>query len=167
VLGLKKEEHQTVMDFVDTYFEKFVLNNQNVAPGTTKVYRRSINHLKAFLQAHYSKETTLDKINYAFASDFKIFLVSKNILLDRAGITEVSAAGVIKKFRTIFTHALDLGLIKSNPFKQVKIQTKSPRRQRLSIEQVVKIYKLDLTLWPTPPLYRDIFLFSVFTGLGI
>lgn len=166
ILGIKKKSNQTVIAFVDAYFESTVLNNQNVAPGTIKVYRRSINHLKAFLEYKNQKELAIGKIDYEFASDFKNFLVCKNEKLDRAGMKEVSAAGIIKKFRRIFTHATELNLVTKNPFKQVKIQTKSPRKQRLSVEQVSKICKLDLTLWPTLTLYRDIFLFSVYTGLA-
>ncbi len=166
VLGYKKQEIVTIINFVDKYFEETILPNPNVAPGTTKVYRRSINHLKKFLSVRSENNLPINKLDYEFAFAFKTFLVSKNESLDRAGMTEVSAAGVIKKFRTMFNHAVELELLKRNPFKQVKIKTKSPRRERLSIEQVVKIYKLDLTLWPALPVYRDIFLFSVFTGLA-
>ena len=166
VLGLKKDNYPTLLTFVDSYFESTVMNNSNIAPGTTKVYRRSINHLKAFLSFKKQETLLINQVNYEFASEFKNFLVCKNEKLDRAGMKEVSAAGVIKKFRRIFTHAVELDLLTKNPFKQVRIQTKSPRKQRLSAEQVGKIYKLDLTLWPSLPLYRDIFLFSAFTGLA-
>jgi len=81
-------------------------------------------------------------------------------------MTEVSAATVIKKFGTIFSQAVDEELIKVNPFKKVKIKTKSPRRERLTIEQVEKICQLDLTFFPYLSNYRDIFLFSVYTGLA-
>jgi len=49
---------------------------------------------------------------------------------------EVSAATVIKKFRTIFNLAVDQDILTRNPFKQVKIKTKSPRKERLTMEQV-------------------------------
>ena len=54
-------------------------------------------------------------------------------------MTEVSATGVIKKFHTIFTNAVDLEILKINPFKIVKIKTKSSHRERLTIEQDGKI----------------------------
>jgi integrase len=79
---------------------------------------------------------------------------------------EASAATVIKKFRTIFNQAVDQDILSRNPFKQVKIKTKSPRKERLTMEQVKTIFTLNLNLWPFLSVYRDIFLFSVFTGLA-
>src|SRR5258705_6185801 len=49
VLGLNGKKQQTVMNFIDKYFEDAVLNNTNRVPGTIKGYRRSINHLRNFL----------------------------------------------------------------------------------------------------------------------
>ena len=36
VLGFKKNERQTIMGFVDKYFEATILSNSNIAPGTVK-----------------------------------------------------------------------------------------------------------------------------------
>ena len=166
VLGISNAQLITVMKFVDDYFENAVANNVSRTPGTIKNYRRSINHLIAFLAHSNKKSMLLEELNYQFASDFKNYLVNSNPQLGRVGMTEVSAAGIIKKFRTIFTHAVDQDLLKKNPFKLVKIKTKSPRRERLTIEQVNKIRQLDLELFPYQELYRDIFLFSVYTGLA-
>lgn len=166
VLGITKTQSKTIIKFVDDYFESAVANNVSKTPGTVKNYRRAINHLNAYLAYKNLKSLLLDQLNFEIASDFKNYLTNSNPQLGRVGMTEVSAAGVIKKFRTIFTHAVDQDLLRKNPFKMVKIKTKSPRREKLSLDQVEKISKLDLNPWPYLPLYRDIFLFSVFTGLA-
>lgn len=166
VLGIEEKKEIKLTDFVDKYFEKFVLHNVNRTPGTIKNYRRAINHLAAFLKYSNRLSMPVDNVDVAFANDFKNFLVNNNPALDRVGMTEVSASTVIKKFRTIFTYAADLELIRKNPFKAVKIKTKSPRKERLSIDQVSKIKKVDTSLSPHLSVYRDIFLFSVYTGLA-
>lgn len=166
VLGNDQLKSITVMKFVDDYFENSVCNNVSLKPGTVKTYRRAINHLNAFLSHKNQKSLLLEQINYEFASEFKNYLVNSNPQLGRVGMTEVSAAGVIKKFRTIITQAVDLDLLKRNPFKMVKIKAKSPRRERLTIEQVQKITQLDLKSFPFQQFYLDIFLFSVCTGLA-
>ena len=166
VLGNGKAQLITVAKFVDDYFENAVANNVSKTPGTVKTYRRAINHLNAFLAQKNQKSMLLEQLNFDFASAFKNYLVNSNSQLKRVGMTEVSAAGIIKKFRTIFTQAVDQDLLKRNPFKMVKIKAKSPRRERLTVEQVAKIQKLDLKLFPYQELYRDIFLFSVYTGLA-
>jgi len=166
VLGIGKAQLVTAIKFVDDYFENAVASNVSRTPGTIKNYRRAINHWTAFLSSRNQKSLLLDQLNYDIASDFKNYLVSSNPELKRVGMTEVSAAGIIKKFRTIFSQAVDKDLLKKNPFKLVKIRAKSPRRERLTIEQVGKIHSLDLALFPYQQLYRDIFLFSVYTGLA-
>lgn len=166
VLGINKKQLLTVTKFVDDYFQNAIANNVSRTAGTVKNYRRSINHLHAFLTYKNKKSILLEELNYEIASDFKNYLVNSNPQLKRVGMTEVSAAGIIKKFRTIFTEAVEQDLMKKNPFKTVKIKTKSPRRERLTIDQVAKIYNLNLQLFPYQELYRDIFLFSVYTGLA-
>ncbi|MBK8606858.1 MAG: site-specific integrase [Chitinophagaceae bacterium] len=166
VMGINATDKMTAMKFVDDYFNNAVLNNVDRTQGTIKNYRRSINHFRNFLKSCQKQDLLLENLNFEIAADFKNYLVNSNTVLNRVGMTEVSAAGVIKKFRTIFTDAADKDLLKRNPFKLVKIKTKSPRRERLSIEQIEKIYFLDTTNWQYLPIYRDIFLFSVYTGLA-
>lgn len=108
------------MSLVDDYIDKTILRNPNMAPGTIKAYRWSINHIKAFLESHNLKNLTTDKLDFQFALELKNFLVNANPVLEQAGMKDVSAAGVIKKFRRIFSHVVELGLISKNPFKQVK-----------------------------------------------
>jgi hypothetical protein len=141
VLGISKSQLVTVTKFVDDYFESAVANNVSRTPGTIKNYRRSINHLNAFLAHTNQKSMFLEQVSFQFASDFKNYLTNSNPLLGRVGMTEVSAAGVIKKFRTIFTHAVDQDFLKKNPFKLVKIKTKSPQRDfRFSFKELTTIY---------------------------
>ncbi len=166
ILGLNSRKQVKATDFLNEYFAQAVVNNVDRTAATVKNYRRSINHFVNFLKVQKDPEMTLSNLTFEFASDFKNYLVSSNTSLGRVGMTEVSAAGVIKKFRTIFSYAVDRELINNNPFKQVKIKTKSPRRERLSLAQVSQIAALDLSFYPHQILYRDLFLFSVFTGLA-
>jgi site-specific recombinase XerD len=166
VLGNDSLQQKSVLQFVDNYYTNSVMQNVSRTPGTIKNYRRSINHLRNFLVLRKQENLVFEQLNYEFASDFKNYLVNSNATLNRIGMTEVSASGVIKKFRTIFTHAVDNELITKNPFKLVKIKTKSPKRERLTIQQVKDIFILNINLYPALEIYRDIFLFGAFTGLA-
>jgi len=88
-----------------------------------------------FVFPPFGPQLAFGELIYAFAEDFKSYLTNTNLNLNRVGMTEVSTAGVIKKFRTIFIQAVEIDLISKNPFKAVKIKTKSPARDRLTIEQ--------------------------------
>jgi site-specific recombinase XerD len=166
VLGNNTSKQKTVLKFVDDYFTHSVMQNVSRTPGTIKNYRRSINHLRNFLVLRKQENLAFEQLNYEVASDFKNYLVNSNPALNRIGMTEVSASGVIKKFRTIFGQAVDMELLTKNPFKLVKIKTKSPKRDRLTIHQVRDIVQLDMSYFPGREIYRDIFLFSVCTGLA-
>lgn len=166
VLGNNSSQQKTVMKFVDDYFTNSVMLNVSRTPGTIKNYRRSINHLRNFLILRKQENLVFEQLNYELAADFKNYLVNSNPALNRVGMTEVSASGVIKKFRTIFSQAVDKELLTKNPFKLVKIKTKSPRRERLTIQQAKDIFKVALQHYPVLEIYRDIFLFSAFTGLA-
>lgn len=166
VLGNNSSQQKSVLQFVDDYYANSVIQNVSRTPGTIKNYRRSINHLRNFLILRKQENLVFEQLNYDVAADFKNYLVNSNTALNRIGMTEVSASGVIKKFRTIFSHAVDRELMTKNPFKLVKIKTKSPKRERLTIEQVKAIFELNINHYPVLEIYRDIFLFGAFTGLA-
>ncbi len=166
VLGKINSQQRSVLQFVDDYFQNGIAKNANKSPGTIKTYKRAINHLVKFLGFRKQKTLTFEHLDYIFASDFKNYLVNTNLPLNKFGMTEASAAVIIKKFRSIFSQAVAQELLLKNPFKLVKIRTKSPRKERLTVHQVKFIWKLDLNDFPYQQPYRDIFLFCVFTGLA-
>ena len=53
----------------------------------------------------------------------------------RIGMSEASACGIIKKFRTIFNQAVQEDCITLNPFHQIKLSYKSPEKPTLSLRQ--------------------------------
>jgi len=61
-------------------------------------------------------------------------------------MTEPSALGNIKKFRTIFDQATEEGLLIKNPFKRLKLSNRSPRKPRYSIEQLSRSKSFEITL---------------------
>jgi len=107
----------------------------------------------------------------SLALEFKDYLlqditISNQPLKLKKGMTEPSAAIIVKKFRTIFNRAILEGRLEKNPFKIVKLKHRSARRGRLSLVEVKRLAELDLTKFPVQKTYRDIFLFSVLTGLA-
>ena len=81
-------------------------------------------------------------------------------------MSDVSASSVVIKIKAIFERAYDTELIKRNPFKKIRLQTKSKKREELSIDEINSLIKLDLSHEKTLEPYRDIFLFTIFTGLA-
>jgi integrase len=158
------------MEFLNEYFKNNIEKSSVIKYATVKNYRKAIRHMAKFLELNNLENIKLDEVNRRIANDFKTYLLTDYISDDekksRKGMTEVSALGIVKKFRTIFEYAIDEGLNSINHFKKIKLKNISPDKEKLSIYQVKSLYNGDNKLTSKQIIYRDIFLFSVFTGLA-
>jgi integrase len=169
ILGEPKTAESGIIMYCDSYFVETILSNTNLSTGTKKIYKKAINHLKQFLKLRGTEKLEISALSNSLALEFKDYLL-KDIRISptklKIGMTEPSAAVIVKKFRTIFDRAILEGKLEKNPFKIVKLKHRSPRRGRLSIDEVKRLAELDLTNFEAQKVYRDIFLFSIFTGLA-
>jgi integrase len=167
IIGVSpKEKEFTLIDYIDKYYQSTVLPNTGVAIGTKKNYKKAINHFKSFLVEKNLTSLVISELSVSLAFDFKDYLLSSSLDGKKVGLTEPSALGNVKKFRTIFDRAIDEGLLDKNPFKRIKLKSHSPMRGRLGIAQVKQLYDLDLSEFSSRRLYRDLFIFSTITGLA-
>lgn len=166
LLGRGKTTDPTVLEYAERYFTSSIEKNSNLSIGTKKNYIKANRHLKNFLIQKKKQALMVKELTSSFAIEFKDYLLCSNENDERKGMTEPSALGNIKKFRTIFDRAVDEGLLDKNPFKVVKLKNRSPKKPRLTISQVQELISLDLTKYPRLIAYRDLFLFTCFTGLA-
>ncbi len=166
VMGVNAKPLPLISQYIDKYYDRAILPNAQMADGTKRNYRKAFKHLKDFLIFRKSKNATLKDLTVGFAYEFKDYLLGSHPDCTRTGMKEPSALDNIKRLRTVFDRAVDEELMSSNPLKKIKLRSKSPQRARLDIHQVKLIYQLDLREFPTQQLYKDMFLFSVFTGLA-
>jgi site-specific recombinase XerD len=166
ITGNSKDLSSLVTEYVDHYFKNTVLTNESLAWATKKGYKKAKNHLDSFLKHKSRLRLTLDELSIGIAMEFKDYLLGTNPKINKKAMQEQSAASIIKKLRTIFDRAVDEDLLERNPFHKVKLRNYSPQRPRLDIHQVMALYNLDLTQNETLAKYRDLFLFSVLTGLA-
>ena len=165
VMGMDQTPAPLIMHYVDKYYSKAIAANAQMTEGTKRNYRKAFTHLKNFLVFRKSKDASLKDFNIGFAFEFKDYLLGTHPNTERIGMSEPSALDNIKRLRTVFDRAVDEELLVSNPLKKIKLKAKAPQRGRLDINQVRDIYKLNLQDFPTQQLYKDMFLFSIFTGL--
>jgi site-specific recombinase XerD len=166
LLGLDAKPSPTIQHYIDNYYNTAIIPNTQLSLGTKKNYKKALKHLREYLEFSHKKDALIKDINMSFAHGFRDYLLSSFPDLERIGMKEPSALDNIKKMRTIFDRAVEEELLPSNPFKKIKLKSKSEQRGRLDINQVRKIREIDLSDFPTQQQYRDIFLFSVFTGLA-
>ncbi len=154
------------LEYVDGYFNKHVLNNQAYVYNTVKTYRKAVNHFRNFLIKNQLKTIRLEQFNHSLAQEFKCYLTSDYDAILKKAMTEVSASSVICKMKVIFSNAVDSELIIKNPFTKIKLTTQSPPKPKLTLAEVKRITDLDLSEFDGLDVYRDIFLFSCYTGLS-
>ena len=132
-----------MLDYVNSYLNNSVLNNPELSPGTIRNYRKSVNHLKAFLVAKGKENLFISEANNLLAVEFKEHLQRTNVAEAKQGMSEVSASSIVKNLKPIFNRAIDEGHLQQNPLKVLKLKHKSPQRDRLTIGQVKALYGLN------------------------
>lgn len=165
VLQIEDNAPVVLLDYCRRYQHQ-IQGNKELAEGTKKNYVKSVNHLDKFLSYYEIRTMKLTEFTPAQAAKFKDYLVADIPSVEKVGMTEVSAAAIIKRLKPILERAVFDELIQKNPFKGLKLRNKSPKRPKLLPQQICKLWKLDLSSLPRLGVYRDIFMFSVFTGLA-
>ena len=166
ILGLDSKANPLIINYIDKYYNAAIAPNAQMAEGTKRNYRKALKHLREFLLFRKAKDAEIKSMNMSFAYDFRDYLLGTFPNCKRIGMKEPSALDNIKRLRTIFDRAVDEELLLVNPFKKIKLKNRAAQRGRLDIHQIKKIYTLDLKEFRTQQIYRDMFLFSVFTGLA-
>jgi site-specific recombinase XerD len=166
-LGKEAEKVEiNLIGYINTYLDKAVTSNPELAAGTIRNYRKSVNHFKTYLHAKGKEYLFLGEVNNLLAVEFKEYLQATNPVAGKKGMSEVSASSIIKNLKPIFNRAINEGHLQQNPLKVLKLKHKSPQRDRLTIGHVKSLFSLDLKHISSLRAYQDIFMFSVFTGLA-
>lgn len=132
----------TVKSFMWTYLDEEIRSSNKYALGTFKNYKKALNHMDRFLSENYPN-LTFHNVDFNFANSFKNYLMNDHPTIKKKGMAEVSANGIIKKFRKITNHAIQLNLLKNNPFKEVKLSNDSPKKENFPIHEVHRLFEMS------------------------
>jgi len=157
------ETSTPLIKYLDNYFDDLVKIGV-LRKGTLKNYQKSINHIKAYLRKKGLENMTLQGFAKSDAHGFKYYLLSEKN--DGKVMKELSAATIIKQLKPIFRKAKELDLTQVNPFDGVSLSKKYSPKPKLNINEVRRIFDLDLSRNKTLSIYRDLFAFSIMTGLA-
>lgn len=167
ILGTTEKIGKTrFLDFMSKYFINEISFKSELRSGTKKNYTKAINHMRRFLKKTQQEDFMISDISPAFANNFKNYLLNDQPECCRTGMTETSALGIIKKFRTMVDFAIINGRLATNSFKLIKLNKKSPRKPKLTIEQIYSLIQAAAGMSAAARINFDIFMFSLFTGLS-
>lgn len=153
-----------LLDYVDEHYRERVLPNQEYADATKKSYLSTINHLKAFL--HYRKKNSikLAEVEICFIKDFDLYLQNRSII-DKKALNKNSANKYHVNFKAMLYHAINQNLLEKNPYREFKIKSEPGRLTYLTDAELERLEKHKLGGNRSLLRVRDIFIFSVYTGL--
>jgi len=161
----ENSENILAIEYINNHFKNHIFKNNNIEEGTKKNYQKAINHFLKFLIFMRKQQIALSSINKSLAFEFYDYLQQEIPSINKRAMKDVSASSLIIKISAIFNRAFETGLIKINPFKGIKLQTNSKKKDELNSSEVKALVQLNLNNEKKLQVYRDIFLFQIFTGL--
>lgn len=157
----KEEKPEMLMEFLAEEIKK---TKKRVGIDLTQSsyyrYSRTLRYMQDFLQSEYrTRNYTLSRIDLKFLETYFQYLrrdkkISHNTAHKYLMLTKMNLSPAIKS-----------GIIKGDPFRELKIKSKPVHRDFLTPEELNKIIKVKLND-PDLNRKRDIFLFACYTGLS-
>jgi site-specific recombinase XerD len=159
-LGFKEDEHllkETLSYYHDRFKEKVAIGQKSA--NTLKCIYTTNEKVKAFLKYRFKlSDIKLSEIKTSFIPELEHYLITKDKLSNN------SAMKYIHTFKRIIKFATDQAWIDKNPTTQFRCTYNPPQRERLTIEEIMKLYHKNLP--PRLAEVRDVFVFCCFTGFS-
>jgi len=136
---------------------KILLRKENGKIGSYKKYNAVINSIKEFVGP--DKDLMFEEIDVNFLNRYKSYLI-------KDGKKQTTIHGYMSKIRAQFNDAIHERLIESSisPFPSYKTKEGTPTKDRLNLEEIIKIEELDFEenclIWNV----RNVFLFSFYNA---
>lgn len=164
--GNKRAKQISLFTFIENLISERVnatqLSGKQFAKASIVVYRTTLKHLKTF--AEKSKRKTLDfgDIDLEFYHDFTQFLFNPP-----NSFTVNNAGKIIKTLKTFLHEATERGINTNYAFrsKKFKVMSEEVPNAYLTVEELNKLFLLDLSRNKRLEKVRDLFLVGCFTGL--
>lgn len=166
ILTDKETPTTHVLQYFDLCIERLAAANE-VERVTVSMYGYSKERLAAFIkEIKNSEDYPIENIDYKFIQDFDLFLLNQKAnKVSDAKLKRNTASKHHSRIRTILIRARKEGIISRNPYEEFKLKKSPSNRTYLSPEELKALKEHDLNYNPSLIKIRDIFLFSVYTGL--
>lgn len=163
---LKKGETSRVrlIDFLEDYFVEKVQANTEYCGTTKKTYRSAINHVADYLNNSGQNKLRLQEVDIAFVRNWDKYLTDPKLTWKKP-LNRNSAGKYHTKFKCMLSHAHHQQLLEIHPYREFKIKSQQGRLTYLTLEELEELQLHSLGNNRSLLRVRDVFLFSVYTGL--
>lgn len=154
-------EQETLINSCDKYENLLSLRvGVTITLESYKRYGISFNHLKRFLRKKYNvADMPFHQLDYSFIESYDFYLRTQ---LKFKPNTIIGIVGHLKK---IVSRAINEGIISRDPFVGFSMEAEPLKPKSITRQELSKIMNTPLDS-PNRYLVRDMFLFSVFTGIA-
>ncbi|WP_333801206.1 site-specific integrase [Phnomibacter sp.] len=157
----KEERPQLLIDYLREGAEKVKLRaGVDVTKATYEKYRRSVLHTEEFLMKEFKvRNYSINRLNTHFLEKYFRYLRTTRNLQHNTAVKHLSFV------KTVLLPAIRAGVIKNDPFRELKLRLKPVYPGFLNQEEIDKLVALELKD-RNMARKRDIFLFACYTGLA-
>lgn len=133
---------------------------------TLNIYRYTLQHLMKFLQdVKHIDDIPLSNVDYKFITDLDVWMMSKDAIQPGLKLERNTVSKHHSRLRTVLIRAFKEGLIERNPYGDFKLKQMPANRTYLDEQELKRLTEHNLANNKSLVKVRDIFLFSVYTGL--
>lgn len=136
-----------------------------VEKETVTRYRETKAHLVGFLKEKKQDDILIEQIGYKFIADFDLYLLKQKVNHGAKTMERNTVNKHHSRLRTILIRAMREGYIIKNPYMDFKLRNTPSSRTFLTEEELRSIIDAGLNNNESLKRVRDVFVFSVYTGL--
>lgn len=166
ILTGKENAKAQILQYYDSFIKRIYAAGE-VEKVTVAMYGYSKERLAAFIKEKKNlADYPIENIDYKFLQEFDLFLLmQKTYPGSEVTIKRNTASKHHSRIRTILISARKEGLINRNPYEEFKLKKTPTNRTYLSQEELDALINHDLGQNESLKKVRDVFIFSVYTGL--
>lgn len=155
----KAEVNVGLLSYFDTHIKEIEIRRE-IKPISVNKYKQSLASLKKFILIHFkAHEYNLQAVDYDFINQYDLFLKTE-YSLHKNTINKYHS-----RLRTVLLKALSEGHLTRQPYTNFKLLTVKTNREFLNREELDQIINLNISHNHSLERVRDVFIFSVYTGL--
>lgn len=154
---------------ISKYFDYYLNETGKInilAKGYSAKFITLNNYLLKFTKEYYdTSEYNLNRVNYKFILEFDVFLKGTVSEITKKNLSKSYIQKNHSMFRTVLISAFKTGIIKTKPYEDFPIREVKTEIKYLTLNELNRLRNIDLSYSESLEKVRDIFLFTVYTGL--
>lgn len=164
-LTKKDKLNYKIVEYYETFLDR-MKKAKEVADVTVDMYGYTKNHLEKFLhQKKKGSDIPIENIDYKFLYEFDLFLLTLKIGKSEKTLERNTVSKHHSRIRTVLISAMKEGYIFKNPYVDFRLKKTPSKRTFLDEEELNSLIAHKLGGNESLIKVRDIFIFSVYTGL--